>query len=460
MPEFILPASFRDPSGFMFERDGVLFRQINPVFQPHYDHFITSGLYETLARERLIIRHEDLTSHAAPHSAAAYKTLKPERIPFILYPYEMCFSQLKDAALATLQIQKLALAHGMSLKDASAYNVQFHEGTPLLIDTLSLETHEPGTPWVAYRQFCQHFLAPLALMSLTDIRLHQLLRTHIDGVPLDLASTLLGWSSHFRFGILAHLHFHARAQRKHSAGLTAPKESATMSSNATLGVLSSLENAVHSLKWASRETEWSNYYEYTNYSSDTLLAKQETVSRMIAAVKPTTTWDLGANTGRFSRLASRGGAFTVAFDMDPGATEINYLNCKADGDTRLLPVVMDLSNPSPSLGWDHDERDSLKRRGPADLILALALIHHLAISNNVPLRKVSRFLSGIGKALIIEWVPKADSNAQRLLHSRKDVFDHYTQTDFDEAFEMDFHIHDRVALGQSGRVLYRMETKA
>jgi len=167
------PASFRDPSGFVFTSEGILYRQVQQIYQQHYDHLIQSGLYEDLVRSRLLLPHEETNLNLALHDSA-YKILKPRLIPFLSYPYEWCFSQLKDAALTTLEIQKAAMLKGMMLKDASAFNIQFLQGKPVMIDTLSFELYKEGEPWIAYQQFCQHFLAPLALMSTRDVRLNQL----------------------------------------------------------------------------------------------------------------------------------------------------------------------------------------------------------------------------------------------------------------------------------------------
>ena len=214
-----LSSSFRDPSGFLFTENGTLFRAVSCRYRQHYDHLIQSELYDKLVENKLLIPHKEVDLGTIKHFPGSredvYKIIQPERVPFISYPYEWCFSQLKDAALTTLKIQKQALDHGMVLKDASAYNIQFYKGVPLLIDTLSFEIYQENQPWVAYRQFCQHFLAPLALMAARDIRLGQLMRIYIDGVPLDLASGLLSSSSWLKPALLTHIHLHAKAQKRY-----------------------------------------------------------------------------------------------------------------------------------------------------------------------------------------------------------------------------------------------------
>jgi hypothetical protein len=450
-----LAASFRDPSGFLFSRDGVLYRQVNRKYEQEYVRFMESGLYEKLIKVGLLIPHVE-SNQLPAEPDLVYKVIQPERVPFISYPFEWSFSQLKDAALATLSIQRRALRVGMSLKDASAYNIQFVRGKATLIDTLSFEIYKEGQPWIAYRQFCQHFLAPLALMALRDVRLNQLLRVYIDGIPLDLASKLLPSKTRFNFGLLTHIHLHASAQKRY-AGTDVKSRVGTMSKQAMIGLIDSLDSCIQKLGWNPSGTEWGNYYEITNYSDAAFEHKKQLVAEWSGRVKPALIWDLGANTGVFSRLAGEKGAHVVSFDIDPAAVEQNYRQVKGEKTENILPLLIDLTNPSPSIGWANQERDSFAARGPTDLILALALIHHLAISNNVPLPQLADFFARLGKWLVIEFVPKSDSQVQKLLVSREDIFPNYTREGFEAAFKQKFKICEAVNVHESGRVLYLME---
>lgn len=451
------PASFRDPSGFMFTRDGTLFRQVNEGYRRHYEKLLASGLYQALVERGWLIEHEEVAEPAAD-DRLAYKVLRPRCIDFVSYPYEWAFSQLQDAALLTLDVQLLALEHDLSLKDASAYNVQFDAGKPLLIDTLSFEAYEEGRPWVAYRQFCQHFLAPLALMSRTDIRLNQLMRSYIDGVPLDLASRLLPMRTRVQLGLALHIHLHARAQRTYSSTEGAqPKRHVKVSRMGLTGMLQGLRKLVAAFSWKPAGTEWGDYYQATNYTDAAFEHKERLVAEYLGSIQPGHVWDLGANTGVFSRIASRAGASTIAFDIDPAAVESNYRLVKRDGGAQPLPLLLDLTNPSPGLGWAGTERDSLQARGPVDCVMALALIHHLAISNNVPLLKVAAYLSELCENLIIEFVPKSDSQVHRLLSAREDVFDEYDQPHFEAAFSTYFGIVRAESVKGTERTLYLMK---
>ncbi|HBA59288.1 MAG TPA: SAM-dependent methyltransferase [Elusimicrobia bacterium] len=446
-------ASFRDPAGFLFASGGILYRQVNAVYRPDYELLLSSGLYAALAGKKLLIPHDE-TDLPCP-GADGFRVIRPEKVPFISYPYEWCFSQLKAAALLTLEVQKLALAHGMTLRDASAYNVQFHKGQPVFIDTLSFAKRAEGSPWAAYGQFCRHFLAPLALMAKTDLRLNCLSRDFIDGVPLDLASSLLPLRTWLDFSLLSHLHFHAKASGHYGRPGAAPRKQ-EMSGFSLDALLDSLEGAVKKLAFPGVKTEWGDYYAETNYSEAAFEAKKLLVSDFIEAASPQTLWDLGANSGEFSRLASAKNISTLAFDSDPVAVEKNYRAVSARKDERLLPLLADLANPAPGTGWANRERASLAARGPADCVMALALIHHLAIGNNLPFEELAGYFASLGRDLIIEFVPKEDSMARFLLSAREDVFPKYAQKDFEAAFSGYFAVLKQAQIPGSGRTLYLM----
>jgi hypothetical protein len=452
-------ASFRDPNGFVFTRDNLLYRQINQSYAADYDKLISSGLYEKLVKAGLLIAHSE--TDAAPHTPEnAYKIIQPERVPFVSYPYEWSFGLLKSAALATLNIQKRALKDGMSLKDASAYNIQMLEGKATLIDTLSFETYKEGKPWVAYRQFCQHFLAPLALMARRDIRLGQLLKIYIDGIPLDLASRLLPWYTRLNGGLFIHIHLHSSAQKRYADKNPGTSQTrAKMSKAALIGLIESLQKTVKDLIWQPVGTEWGNYYEITNYTDTAFEQKKNIIDGWLERIAPMLVWDLGANDGSFSRLASQKDINTVAFDIDPAAVEKNYQRVKANKEKNLTPLLLDLTNPSPAIGWHNRERGTIFERGCAEMIFALALIHHLAISNNVPLPLLADFFAQAGKWLVIEFVPKSDSQVQKLLQSRLDIFPDYTSDGFESAFADRFEIVEKVAIQESARYLYLMKRK-
>lgn len=450
-------SSFRDPSGFIFFRNGVLYRQINKKYTDNYNLFLKTGLYKELTAKKMLISHEE-TDISPERPEDAYITIRPRQIPFISYPYEWCFSQLKHAALLTLKIQKISLAHGLSLKDASAYNVQFLEGRPVFIDTLSFEQYDEGKPWIAYRQFCQHFLAPLLLMQYTDIRLNQLSRVFLDGIPISLASSLLPKKTWCNLGILIHIHMHARSERKY-ADSRETVQIGGVRKKSLLGLIDNLITTIEKMDWQPEGTEWAKYYDETNYSDEAFEHKKALVASYLDIVQSKTVWDLGANNGLFSRIASNRGIYTVSFDCDPACTEQNYRQIVQDHNKSLLPLLLDLTNPSPSLGWENNERLSLIDRGKADMVFALALMHHLAISNNVPFRKIAEFCATISNFLIIEYIPKDDSQVRKLLLNRQDIFSEYSQENFEASFGEFFIILRRESIKNSQRTMYLMKCR-
>lgn len=449
--------SFRDPSGFIFHRRGVVYRQINLSYKKNFDFLLSSGLFEELRNKKLIVDHEPVNIKISP-DGKAYKIIKPSKIPFISYPYEWCFSQLKDAALLTLNIQKIAIKRGMTLKDASAYNIQFVDNKPILIDTLSFEKYKEGNPWQGYFQFCKHFLAPLALMSYKDLRLNQLARLHVDGVPLDLVSSLLPSRSYLKISMLVHIHLHARGQKLFSKK-EVREDKKTINTGTNIKLVASLETAIKKLNWKSNFSIWGKYYDETNYSDLAMDQKKKIVKKYLDIIKPKTVSDYGANTGIFSEISSGMNAYTISFDNDPVTVEENYLNCKQKDLKNILPLVIDIANPTPPIGWENKERDSFLNRSLSDCALALALVHHLVVSNNLSFDQIAQFFNNQTNSLIIEFVEKSDSQVQKLLLNRKDIYKDYSKEKFENTFNKYFKIQHRLRIKGTKRWLYLMNKK-
>ncbi len=454
-----LPGSFRDPAGFVFQRGGTFFRQVNRSYEATFATLMDSGLYATLVEQGLLVRHETADLGLAPEPDAV-AVVKPEQLGFVSYPFEWSFSQLKASALTTLRVQRMALECGLSLKDASAYNIQLHHGRPTLIDTLSFEPYEPGLPWVGYRQFCQHFLAPLALMAYRDVRLGTLLQGHLDGLPLDLAVRLLPWRTRLRPGLLMHLHLHSRAQARHSDS-TQSRDSlkGRMSRRRLDALLESLESTIRRLMWNPGDTPWASYGDQSSYSDAGQADKERLVAEHLARVEADSVWDLGGNVGIFSRIAAANDIPVVSIDSDPGAIDLNYRQMAESDERHLFPIVADLTSPSPALGWANREVQSLMERGPAGLVMALALVHHLAIGNNTRFERLAQFFASLGRILLIEFVPPDDPMVVRLLAMRNHTFPWYTQAEFEVAFSRFFRIERTDSVADSQRRLYLMSSR-
>jgi SAM-dependent methyltransferase len=455
------PASFRDPSGFVFRRDGVLYRQVQPAAAADWEAMRSSGLLARLVADGLLVDHEEvpLTEAARPGAVAI---IRPRLLEFISYPYEWSFSQLKDAALLTLEIQSRALDAGMRLKDASAYNVQLDGGRPILIDSLSFEVAPPTEPWPGYRQFCEHFLAPLTLIAYRDARCGLMLRDFIDGIPLELAVRMLPGRTRLNFGLASHLHVHASAQRRAASSAPATDgdraPARRLSEIGQRALLDSLRRTVEGLRWKP-SGHWADYATTTSYTEAATTSKATIVREMLEAVGGRSVWDLGANTGVYSALAAEAGYRVIAWDSDAASVEAHWRRVRGADGPPILPLVGDLANPSPSIGWALEERASFLDRANADALLALALVHHLAIGNNVPLPAVAELFARIAPHAIVEFVPKDDPMVRRLLAARRDIFDAYSIDGFRAAFGGPFEILREAPISDSPRTLFLLRRR-
>ncbi len=429
--------SFKDPAGFVFFKDGKVFRYVNRDYASIITQLVESGLYENLVRPGMLLPFKILK----PESNKSGLTLEVKKIPFISYPFEWPFGMLKDAALLTLSIQRLAINQGMSLKDASAYNVQWLKGKPIFIDHTSFEKYEEGKPWIAYKQFCEHFIGPLALWAYADVELYRLQREFIDGIPLRLVSRLLPKKTLVNRALLMHLHWHAKNQTGKTRTIQGVKSLGRITKSMLLAIIDDLERLVRGMKLKNSLTEWKDYYEFTNYSRAAFEHKKKVVHEWALKIKPKVSWD-GT------------GGLVIGFDIDPLAVEAHYTNIKETKDESRLALIMDLANPSPGLGWGHCERQSLVSRGKVDLVLALALVHHLRIGLNVPLRHIARWMAELGTNLLIEWVPKTDSQLKKMLATRHDVYADYQESTFEKEFLQFFTLEKKVVVDESQRWLY------
>lgn len=450
--------SFRDPWGSVFVMDGEIRRAVFSPGAGHYAGAKERGIYEGLIKKGLLIAHEERSAVGEGIPEGTVFCLSHPRLPMVSYPWEWTFSMLKDGALLHLNVMEELLPRGYWLRDASAFNVQFDGKRVLLIDTLSLGERVPGSPWVAYRQFCSHFLAPLALAACVDIRTLALWRSYIDGYPLDLAVAMLPWRARYRPGLWMHLALHAAFQRKadtkedldEGVGKKTPK----VSDQGLIGLVRSLRRTTARLTWKGGESLWKSYEEIRTYTSEDVGHKSRFVSRALDEVNPGTVWDLGANTGEYSELAASRGAFVVSVDGDAACTELIYRKLTKEKKLPVLPLTMDLANPSPGLGWDGTERPGLSDRGPADLVLALALLHHLVLTGCVPLERVARWLARLSAHLVVEFVPPRDPMVIKLLRNRNGEHLPYDEGTFRLGFEKFFDFLKEETLPNGRRLFF------
>ncbi|HEV8287322.1 MAG TPA: class I SAM-dependent methyltransferase [Chitinophagaceae bacterium] len=452
---FYHPSSYRDPSGFVFEQDNILYRQVNKVFKDHFEHFINSGCYDHLQKNKLLIRHEVIEENITG-SPDYYLTLKPEKIDFISYPYEWSFETLKDAALLTLQLIKECMPFGIMIKDATPYNIQWHKGRLTFIDTLSFEKYDPSQPWIAYRQFCECFLSPLLLMHYTGRPLQSLLLAYPDGIPLSITKSLLPWRSRLSFYTYLHIHLHATIASKNKKNELPQKT--IFSEKKLQNLVDSLQSLIQSRQLKEKPTTWGNYYDEANERSDYIAQKKNIVSAWITELQETkTAVDLGANEGVFSYLLAHKNISVIATDFDHAAIHKLYNKIIAEDQKNIFPLLIDLANPSPAIGFNNKERISFVERTKVDLALALALVHHLAIGKNIPFTKIVELFEKLTTYLIVEFIPKQDEKVQFMLKQKKDIYDDYNEKEFVAAFDRSFFIVKKQLIANSGRSLYLMK---
>lgn len=447
--------SFRDNRGFVFYHQGNVYRAVKNSFQAEWDELVGSDLFKKL-REKKRIPDFKGSSETFDYAPEISSTVLVERIPFITWPSEWTFDQLQAAALLTLNVYKTALKHGYTLRDASGFNVQFNGSQPVFIDLFSFGKLNDGDPWEAYGQFCRHFLAPLALMHYKVQGVSSLMQGHIDGLPLSLTSALLPARSKLSMALYTHIHLHAKYESKHASDTRVEKRKLKISKERLKVVADHLYDTIAGLSVADRATNWSDYYQNNSYSSEGEVFKRAFCESVLSGHAGRLCVDLGANAGEYTRIAAKYFKQVVACDMDHTVVTAIYRS-KTEN---VLPLVIKLENPTPAFGWQNKERTSfLQRIAVADMTLALALVHHLCIGNNVPVKKLADFFASISNQLIIEFVPKSDVQVSRLLVTREDVFFDYTLENFKLEFEKWFNILREEQVPGSSRVLFFMQKK-
>lgn len=452
------PSSFRDPSGHIFIDSGTVYRQINTSYFDNYDRLIESGLYQSAIDRGLLIPHQ--TVREETH----LKIIKPLQLEFISYPCEWSFGQLQDAACVTLELHGLALDYGMVLKDATGPNVQFHQGKPLLVDTLSFDTYQDGDPWWAYGQFCRHFLAPLLLMKYVSPDINRHLGSHLDGVPLDIASNMLPWRTHLVPSIKANLHVHAKMLSRHKESL-GDEGTVSVSKNTQLSIVENMLHFVGSLRSGVR-TEWSEYYDFSNYGQEAFENKERIIKKWIDEYNLRRIWDVGGNNGHFSRLIAESCETIICTDIDANAIDQNYRQMRKNDESKLVPLVLDFVNPTPGFGFMNRERISFADRiknHRLDAVLALALIHHLSITANCTFEMLAELFAALSPWLIIEFVDPNDTWADKMLRSKRHarrLFAFYNRDNFERVFSTRFETIEVLAIPDTQRHMYVMRRKA
>ena len=447
-------SSYKDRDGFIFKHNGKYYRCINTSYNQQYQQLMQGGLYALLTKKKWLVSHEEITNDPELYFPGA-SIIFPQQIPVISYPYEWCFTMWQDAALLTLNIAKVSIEKGMLLKDATPFNVQFVNGRPIFIDTLSFEKYNEEKPWVAYRQFCECFLAPLLLQHYCHIEMGKLLTLYPNGIPLEILKSLLPAKAKWNLHNYLHIYLQAAVKPgKRKDAATAVKH---FSKQKMLLLLNGLTSYVSKLKIKKIKSSWDNYYDGTILSDKYLQEKTTLVQSFLNTVSFSTIIDLGANDGHFSLLFKNTDKQIVAVDGDANCINELYAVTRNQKINNILPLVNTLNTPSPAIGWNNAERMFFSERIRGDMVFALALVHHLAIACNVPLEFIVDWLAPMGTYLLIEFVPKTDEKVQLLLQNREDIFDSYTKTNFEAVFLKKYQILQQQKIAGTERVLYLMK---
>ncbi len=450
--------SFRDPGGFVFERDGRIFRVITRHSLDDWNAFAASELRRGLERNRLLIGTRPADAASLPEDLEpGAQLVEHERVPFVSYPYEWSFAMLQDAALLTLELVEGALAQDFILKDATPYNVQFIGSRPVFIDVLSFARYREGEPWAGYNQFCKMFLYPLMLQAYKRVPFQSWLRSELEGLDALTFSRLLGLRDRLRSGVLTHVQMHAWLQQRLAADPTSVRRQirqAGLPKQAIVKNVRGLRRLVERLRAAEEKTVWVEYEHTCSYSDAARKQKEEFVREAVAAQQPRLVWDLGANVGRFSRIAAERAGYVVAMDADATSIDLLYRQLQKDGGEKTLPLAMNVANPSPDQGWQGRERHSLLARGNPDLVLALALIHHVRISANIPVESFLAWLAATQSPLVIEFVSKEDARVKQLLLNKDDTYDDYDRAAFEACLARWFRLERSQGLEGGTRFLY------
>ncbi len=450
-----IPASYRDNDGFVFKQNDAYYRLIKPSYFSHYDLLMKSGLYKDLIDAGRLVQHQEMDAGTFSTNIDG-KVILPEQIPFISYPYEWSFDMWRDAAIVTLKIAIAAIEKGMILKDATPFNIQFYKGRPIFIDTLSFEKYEDGTSWIAYHQFCECFLGPILLMHYGHRDLGKLFLVYPNGIPLDVIKSMLPWKSTFNIHVYLHIWLQVKMANKPKGETVTKKE---FSKQKLITLLNGLTGFVSGLSKKQEKSTWDDYYTDTILGNQYLDAKKVLVEKFVDSISFKSAIDLGANDGYFSLLLKDKAENIIATDFDSNCINELYKKIRKDKIKNIIPLVSTLNIPTPSIGWNNEERNSLKERLKADLVLALALVHHLAIAVNIPLGFIAKWLSEMSNFLIIEFVPKSDEKVKQLLANREDIFDEYDLESFRKIFSEYYQTIGEVKVGNTDRVLFLMKNK-
>ncbi len=455
-------SSFRDNLGNIFYFNGRVLRSINVKGKKNLEFIKTNGILDESIKKNFLIDTWEIDKKELPEFFSKFEhVLESKIIPYISYPYEWTFDQLKKSALHHLDFQIYLFKNGAVLRDASAYNIQFIGSKPYFIDLLSIKPYQEGEYWSGYKQFCENFLNPLLLGSLKGIHHNYWFRGALEGIPTVELDKILNLKDKFSYNVFTHIFLQAKLNKK---SLIKPKEVSTKFKNLNklpkksyISILYQLRNWISKMFFKKEKTIWQNYSKEHTYDLEEYNEKKIIVSNFIKRAKPKSLVDLGCNTGDFSKLAlSTGAEYVVGFDFDHNAVA-DAFNKSAEENINLLPLIFDAANPSPNQGWSQKERMGFLERFNSDALIALAFEHHLIIAKNIPIENFIDWILKISKHGLIEFVPKSDVTIKKMLEFREDIFTDYTEENFENCLKQKSKIINKSIITKTGRVIYEYQ---
>ena len=472
-----MAASFRDPAGTVFAFEGRIFRIVNAAGTADLTAFLNAPSAQEAVRQGRVVRSEILSGKILEHpeiqaqfrASSGQLVLEHERIPFPGFPYEWPAEMLHAAAELTLDLAQALVEDGLGLKDGTPYNILFRGTEPVFIDVLSFERRHPGDPtWLPYAQFIRTFLLPLLANKHFGLALDQVLITRRDGLEPEEVYRWSGALQRVRPPFLPLVSMPVWLGGRHKQDDTAiyrkktfdnPEKARFILSSVLNGLRRSLRRVAPA---AGKSSAWTDYMvSNNNYSADHFAAKQRFVSEALAEFAPRRVLDVGCNTGHFSALAAKSGASVVAIDYDPVVLGDVWRNARREK-LDILPLVVNLTRPTPATGWRNRECPSFldRARGSFDAVLMLAVIHHMLVSERVPLAEIldlaAELTTGI---LVIEFISPEDSMFRRLTRGREDLHRDLNAAGFEALCQRRFEIVRVQHVENSTRWLYLLQKR-
>lgn len=460
-----IDGSFKDPGGYVFLEGENVYRTINASAEENFQFVLDSGVYESLFHKNHLIGFTQLekfdhliNAFKGPRGEIPSRVLQHPKLPFISYVYEWTFQQLKDATLCHLDIQIDCLEQNIVLSDATPFNIQFVDGRPLHIDVLSFRRYKEGEIWGSYNQFSRLFLLPLLIEAWAGVPFQPLLRGCLEGIKFEDAVKILPKSKlFFNLHGLMHVYLqHVSIAKANSSPLNKAESVDQFLPKAKYkAILTSLRDFVAELRSNRPTSYWSGYDQNNTYVTMMRQKKMAFVSEWASQLPlDSSILDVGGNSGDYSVLALEARAkHAFVIDSDLDSLERAYKRARILSNKNLLPLYIDLADPSPSLGWKQKERMGFNERVNVNGILFLAVIHHLVIGRNIPLQELVQWIIATSPSGIIEFVPKSDPMVKQMLSNREDIFTDYDETCFKRYVTSSAEIVREIRFEQNDRYL-------